>query len=450
MTIHICRDFHNYNNTIYQYELSAYALAIFLYEIMQYTIVGSTNFDIATTPGTWRRGGGTGASINQGVASEYAVAIPSGQYTVTTADINRTIALRSGGNPRSNSGLFHITAVDTGNNWVYVDYRSPDDPPVESGIAWAIYNNEESITFSEGDNNAGGGQYETQGASASASRIIFESPGTWQVRLCNEGPTDESNMRVEFSVTTGTGGDSRGDFQAGGEHCHINQYYNSNNPNYLNYLCGLGRQQDCPNRIYIWGDTDADAVVIISRDAGGGADSICVFGMTEDEEIPLAPKLAQRTFVFGNVDFAAGLTLNSGMNQNDGGTGGSAFGLALRPVSCVLASYAEVTQSTNGNGSYYDQSTGAPYFRTYRADSTFTGKTEFHHLEVMAGTWDAMRFIGQNPSVAAECRRIGTCPIIRVARSNIGNFQVTTDTARSWMHTENGIYAPWGGPKILP
>lgn len=446
MTVHISRDFHNYASNVYHDEFNAYALILFLKDVMQFSVIGSTNLDIETESGTWLLKRGTSASINQGTGDEYAVSIPSGQYTVSSSDVGRTIVIRSSSYPTKNSGLFHITSVDTINNWVYVDYRSPDDPPTESGLPWAIYESEESISFTDAGTGAGDGTYETQGA-ANGSRIILQSSSGWQVRLCKEGPTDSSTMLVEFSVSTGTGGDSSGDFQESGDHNHIAQYFNRTASGYVNTLVGLGIQTTTPNRIYIWGDTTNENVTIISRDAGGGSDNICVFGMTEDEETPLPSKIAQRTFVIGNSALANGLRLKFGFYYTDAGAGGCAYGLNQRPVSCVLASYQQLSIDTSA---YFNTSTGAPYFREFSADSIFTGKTELHHLEVMAGTWDTMRTSNQDPVLSAECRRIGTCPMLRVARSNLGEFQLTTDSNKTWLHTKNGIYMPWLGPRILP
>lgn len=446
MTIHICRDFNNYSNDIATYNFVHYAVAIFCRAVLGWTIVGNTNMPLGTV-GSWLIVEGTGASINQGSEDEWAVAIPVGQHVVSSSDINRTLVLISSSNPRKNSGLFHVINVDIANNYLYIDYRSPDFPPVETGMSWSLYANETSVAYFNGDNNAGGGEYETQGA-ATANRVILETPGGWQVRLSREGTTDSTNFTCDVSVAVGIGGDIAGDFSQYGEHTHIGQYWNRSTDDYSHVVVGAGSNTATPNRIYIWGDTTTETVVCIWRDAGSGHDGILVFGLTEDEEEPIPTKIVQRLFVIGTSEDNQHLGLDFGfMSPTGDQIGGNAFGLSNRPVSCVLSQY---TSMYTGNGEYFNATfDGAPYFHTTRRDNNFTKQTELLHTEVIAGSWDAMDFSGQDPAIPIEVRRIGTCPLLRMGRSNLGDFQMSNPND-SWIHTKNGIYLPWSGPQVLP
>ena len=451
MTIHLSRDFPHFLSDAAVYEIAQYMLAIFCRTVMGWSVVGHTNMPIETPGGTWLVAEGTGASINQGSPHEYAVAIPGGSHTVTSSDIGRVIVLRSTTYPRYNSGLFHIDSVNTGSNYVYVDYRSGEAPPVDTGLVWALYENEVNVPKNEGDNNAGGGQYETQGASATATRIILQTPGGWQVRMCREGPTDSATLACEMSVTVGSGGDSRGDFPAFGEHTHIAQFFNRISTDMQGLVTGAGQHAQTTNRFYIWGDTSTECVYLIwRRSSTSSTDGMLAFGMTENEELPLPSLLTQRLFSVGasvNTSSELRLFVNFGAVVSHDGLGGSAFGLSRRPVSCVFSQRVPLELNSSN---YTSTTSGVPIFRATARDSSFSKKTELFSVDVLAGTWDNMAIDSGDPATAMECRRIGTAPILKIGRANIGNFQTTPDSQRSWIHMKNGIYMPWEGPKILP
>lgn len=453
MTLHICRDFNNYGTTIPLDNQVMYSLSMFLRTIMGFTVVGQTNFDLAGSFSLAEGSGATAASINQGGLDVYAVAIPLATYTLTGADVNRVLALRSSTNPKFNTGLFRIINVDSVNNWAIIDYRSSTQPPVDSTLAWAIYVNEDTITFNTTDNGAGGGQYETR-TTAACSRIILSSPSGWQVRLTQEGSTDVSAGAPALSIIPGTGGDSSGDFQVGGDHLHPYLFNNLTTSNYRNNCVGVASTTTGGVRTYMWGDTDTETIIVLVRDAGSSVNTFIAFGLTEDEE-PSTPEyplsLAQRLFVIGddrsNVS-SDNMILYFGFQTDGAGLGGSAFGLSNRPVSCVLSQYTPIVFS--GDISTYNSvTTGHPIFRTIARDNPYTKQIELLTLDVVAGTWDNRNSSAGSPIFNLEARRIGTLPMMRQGRV-IGNFQVSTDSNRSWLHARNGIYLPWEGPLILP
>lgn len=442
MTLHLSRDFHNYsaNNTLIDAGgLLFYTLSIFCRSIMGYTVVGQTNLPIDTPGAGWLVDEGTLASINKGVLSEYAVEIPAGQYTVSYDDIDRTIALKSPLYPRHNSGLFHIVNVDIPNNRVIIDYRSPDNPPVESSIPWAIYENEESITFLNGDNGAGSDEYETQGASADATRIIFQSPNSWQVRICKEGSTDYQKFTTRISVTVGSGGDSLGDFQHFGKHTHISQFYNNISTAHKHFIVGLtNTTAGTATRTYVWGDTETDTIMIASR---GSHQLMNIFGMTENESQPVPSEIEKRLFVFGTVD-SDKITVYTGAGEFSGAT----FGESNKPESCALATYAFLDMSQT---EYFQNQ--APHLRLIAKNSGFSNKTELIPADVIGGSWMNYTEAGTQATTSPIApRRLGSCPIIKIGRENIGDFQITNDVSSSWMHLSYGVYTPWAGPRILP
>ena len=145
--LHVCRDFLSIGNpiTLSCPWLVQYYLAIFMRTVLGYVTVGQTNFNV--DGGTLRLGAGTAGSINQGVGNEYAFS-PDG-YVVSAADVGRILVVRSAANPLVNSGLFRVTGVDTVDNWFFINYRSGDLPPAESGLTWTLCASETVLMFAK-------------------------------------------------------------------------------------------------------------------------------------------------------------------------------------------------------------------------------------------------------------------------------------------------------------
>ena len=130
------------------------------------------------------------------------------------------------------------------------------------------------------------------------------------------------------------------------------------------------------------------------------------------------------------------------INENYGGT---AYGLSLRPVSCVMSTLVPLIRAVDSGATYSHRK------NTLATDNPMTGKTELQTVDLVAGTWDNMNNgsagIG---SLILDPRRLGTVPMARLGRSNFGNWSTSIGDNRAWLHTRNGIWMPYSGPKILP
>lgn len=446
MTIHISRDLQNYatasgNPT---YKLIMYHTSIFLNSVLGYTIVGQTSFDLE---GTFKIASGNLADINQGGLNRFAVAIDPSEYVISQDDINKIFVLKSDNNPRHNSGLFRITNIDMNNNWVIVDYRSPDDPPIETGLSWAIYQDEDDITWESSDNSKSSGEYRSDGDSTS-SRIIFQSPiNSFQVRICHESPSSDDQTEVSYSV--GVDGDSSGDFlsaQDGGEHTHAAMFHNRESTDWRNIVVGANGSSS-PSRVYIWGDTEIENVTCIWRDGGSGNEGIVIFGLTKDEEPSITDNPLHRAFVIGGVDANGSRLILRFDYSNEGGIiGGNAFGYGLQPVSCILSQYCPLDMDS---ASYSSSTAGVSWFSSFSQDNPYLKQTELIHCEVVAGTFDG-RYENSDKIWPHEYRRIGTCPMVSLGRAGFGDWSLTIDNNLGYFHTKNGIFMPWEGPRIIP
>jgi len=130
MALHLCRDYLTQNVTVGSTRTynESYVIALFLRRVLGYSYVGDTNYpingvgtlliatgDSTPTAATPTFNTGTKAGIaNNGAFVE--VSIPPSVRAVTAADIGRILVLKSPLYPTRNSGLFLITALQTGNN----------------------------------------------------------------------------------------------------------------------------------------------------------------------------------------------------------------------------------------------------------------------------------------------------------------------------------------------
>jgi len=466
MTLHTCRDFLETGVTLSNssWVYAQYLTAIFLIGTLNYVIVGQTNFNLASA--TYLKASGNTASINQGGNDVYAVAVPAGTYVVSAADISRILVLKSPGNGMVNSGLFRITGINTTNNWFYINYRSGNVPPVESGVQWSVYENE--LVFYGNVNYTGNGSstgYTGQGT-ATQSRIILQSPSSisWQVRIAFENSVDtgangtspSSGFSAGATMTVGYGGTVAGDFTPGGQHTHGPLFFNNRGGVAGNYSL-LGTSvgffpADNQCRHYYWGDDSTGSffgaarpvVPTVSTFSNG---SMVHFGLPEDEELPLPPHNAQRLFVMG-----ANTLTNGGNNgiyfQGDppAGRGGMAFGLSNQPISCIYSLYNPLFGNTFGGTSGNNPARSS----LNAGDNQYTASTELLPVDLVAGTMDYMNGYGFNAEILIlEGRRLGRAPFLRMGRTNYGYFQVSTDPNNSWLHLNDGIYLPWQGA-ILP
>ncbi len=448
--LHVCRDFLSIGNPINLNcsRLAQYYLVIFLRTVLGYAVVGQTNFNLDGA--TLKIGSGAAGSINQGTNNEYAFS-PNG-YVVSSADIGRILAVRSTGNPMVNSGLFRVTGVDTSNNWLFLNYRSGDVPPAETGLTWVLYATE--TVFNGIINFSGNGTlntYQGQGA-ATQSRIILQSPSAlaWQVRICFENSYDlaAGTTPQVATVAPGVAGNIAGDFAVAGQHLHGPLFFNVHDATYYGTSIGIEPSGAAQMRVYIWGDDSTGSVFMATRAVVSGTDAMVHFGLPENEELPLPPKTVQRLFVIGaNITVStAGIGWSTGASSGtspSSGRGGMSFGLCNQPVGCTYSLYNRLVASA--------YSSTAARALTTAGDCPYLAATELVPVDLVAGTiLNAANAAGSNAMVLQlEGRRLGQAPIVRLGRSNYGYFQVATAGQQLWLHLNDGVYLPWQG-SILP
>lgn len=460
MALHTCRDFLTAGNPLNLFTpwLCQYYLAIFCRVVLGYTVVGQTNFNIDGS--TLRLGNGANGSLNQGLGNEYAF-IPNG-YVVTANDLGRILAVKSPNNPMVNSGMFRVTGVDTTNNYLFINYRSGDIPPAETGMTWGLY--EYETVFNSLINFTGNGivnTYQGQGT-ATQSRIVLLSPSSlgWQLRLAfeNSYDTPQSNGNVSPSagfsngatVAPGFGGTVAGDFLPGGPHLHYPLWLNKHTLQGLGLSMGFFPANTNQCRIYMWGDDSTGTLFATARAVvGGGTDSMIHFGLAEDEEQPLPPKAVQRLFVMGANGVSNGANNGAywacGANATFGRCGAS-YGLSNSPISCIYSLYNPFFGSTFGGIGGNNAIRNVPN----ASDNQYIAATELIPVDLLAGTLDELdSYDGSGEVFVLEGRRLGRAPFVRNGRSNYGYYQVSTDSQHAWLHINDGIYAPWQG-SILP
>lgn len=458
MTLHTCRDFVSWGNPLTAFEpyRTNYFLACFLLGVLGYTIVGSTNF--AITSNTYRLGTGTNGSMNQGGNDVYAFQ-PNG-YSVTVGDIGRILVIKSPTAPMVNSGLFRVTGVNITNNWWYINYRSGDTPPAETGVTWSLFENENVFVAAVNTTGNGiAGTYQGQGT-ASNSRIVLQSPHStqWQVRLCYETNYDQPFQGGSVTPTAnggavtcmpGFGGTAAGDFTPGGQHTHGPLFFNNHvQYSYLGTSMGLWPNGSNQARYYMWGDDSTGTCFAALRTIVGGTDSFIHFGLCINEELPLPPHNAQRLFVIGANGLVNGgnngiyWACNSGASRD-----GMAFGLSNQPVSCHYSLYNPLFGGTFGTPSGNNPIRSS----NVAGDNQYVAASELLPVDIMVGTQDVMNnYNGTNyEMLILEGRRLGTAPFVQMGRANYGYFQLSTDPTHSWLHLNDGIYLPWQG-SILP
>jgi hypothetical protein len=442
--------------------MCAYYVAIFCRTTLGYTPVGSTNFNIESTP--LLLASGSNGSLNQGDGDKYAF-FPNSSYVVSTADINRILCLKSPANGMVNSGLFRVVSVDTRRNYMYVDYRSPDIPPPETGMTWKLWENEYTFqgAIQQGGNGVNG-TYQSQGAGATCSRVILQSPSplAWQFRICiptfydtywNGGAVTPHGYigGGPLTMAPGYGGNSLGDFQPGGQHLDSPLYFNNHDQNFAGLSVAVFPPDNGQSRIYIWGDDQTGSCFIASRGVYGvGTDSFGHWGQPDNETLPLPPHNAQRLFNMGaNAIYNTG---NNGIYWATGGVqnvsrGGVGFGLSNQPICCIYSIYNPMfggTFSGGGVGNVPLRSTGNV------GDSPYLKATELVPVELLVGTHDNVNQNNSGPEIyVLEQRRLGEAPLIKMGQSRMGYFQTTSDGNRSWMHLNDGIYLPWQGSTII-
>lgn len=449
MTVHLCRDFLTLVSASAP-ATSMYLLTAFLRHVMSFDVDSSVNFDIDSstfTKGQYNLDSNNLklASINLVTGSEYFVVLPSGSYAVTGSDVNRILALRSDANPHHNSGLFRITSVNVSSNSLGIDYRSPEFPPTESGsLAWRVFEAEDRVTSSwKSGSNGLTGRYNSRGSSASASRIMLNSPVGYNLRLSLESVPDRSGtIPAGFSIAPGAGSTANADFDNVEGHLHGPMWFDTTSSFYRGTAVGLSPRINVFEwttgqwRFFAAGDTHNNAVVCFTRNVTfpSGGNGWCAFGLPDDEETPLPTKIIDRLFVVGYSTALPNLTWHSGFFF-DGHAQGVSWSRYGFPQPCVMSSYSDIT---NRDPQARNLSTAAA--------TAFMGMTELIDVELIGGTMSSS-LSASAPSIAPLApRRVGRLPLVKQGRGNYVQWALTPD--KQWLHASDGIYLVWTGPHL--
>lgn len=399
------------------------------------------------------------------------------------AGFSYTLGVKSAANSLANSGLFPIVSMDYSPGYtaatgsVSGTYRITFDPristgsklPLDTNFQWTIIAKSTNVGvwdqfgpagFSDNSGIDGSqvddGRYHTSGSSHML-RAIYQSPHStrWQVRLCMENKFDRDHATngMCFTVAPGFSGSSTGDFAVGGPHLHGPMWFNTSSASYKGTVVGLDPRlasgdQVVSNtlanfkwRFYAWGDDTTGTVLVLNRNSVNAADGMVMFGIPEDETVPLPPRPIQRLFAIGannssgnDVDWANGPI---GLN----GTSGVAYSLSPYAgiISCVMSCYSYLADDKGDNihSIRYDANA---------ADTPFLSGSELIPADIVAGTWDNNVNSTATPVFNIEPRRMGRVPFMRFGRSTGQPQWSTVDSgSNNWFHAKNGVYLPWGG-----
>jgi hypothetical protein len=263
---------------------------------------------------------------------------------------------------------------------------------------------------------------------------------------------------VKVTVSPGFSGTVSGDFSVRGEHLHFPYWHDAgsqtltNGDNALHWrgMPGFGPSDETSiMRFYAWGDDSVSGSYVIWNRSVSFTDSAWgAFGFTEDETTPSLPAI-YRMFTFGQNSYLSFPFPHWGVGPVSDTSKQSlvAFGFQRRPVWGATSCYSYLSQADSSS----DPSINSPRRFSSAGDCPFIDATELLPVEVLAGVmtnmYDATNTI---PDTAyLEPRRIGVFPIARLGRANFGNYVTSTDTGKTWIHMEDGIYLPWSG-SILP
>lgn len=483
MTLHLCRDFQTLPTASCP-GTNMYASAIFLYHVLGFTFIQHRNFPLQSS--SYEKGGITllsgtllFASINSGsTTGSYQVAIPTASYQVSDFDVNRILALKSDLYPKANSGLFRITSASITQNFITIDYRVNVGvmPPADNHLRWRIYEAETIIknTWSSGSNMTGsltGSSlrfgYNTWDAGsagslpASASRVFLQSPDTslWQVRLCLESDFDVKSGSCQVGLTFAPGYyTATPPYESpNNKTLHGPLFFNATESLLRGTAVGLGPLMVNNNwttgswRITMLGDDETGTFIIINRGVTLPASGWAAFGLPEDDHlfpnIAPDPNTMKRLFVMGSpraqgsLDWRSDFVAPTQANPP--------------PVNCVV--WSDIEQPGPGAlSSFADIFNQTTAFRSLpnAGTTSFGGYVEVVDVEILGGVFDTI----QAPTTASRFqfmpRRVGRFPLARQGTSNYVTWSHSPDNPGDvgagprWLHTERGIFLPWGGPAM--
>lgn len=489
MAIHLCRDFVTLP-TASSPGTNMYVLSIFLYHVLGFNFIAHRNFPLQSS--FYEKGGTTllsgnilYASINTGSAGNYQVFIPTASYRVEANDVNRILALKSDAYPKANSGLFRIVSASLSENLVTIDYRVNTGtlPPPDDRLRWRIYEAETVVsnTWSSGSNMTGsltGSSlrfgYNTWDAGstgslpAAASRIFLESPddSKWQVRLCLESDfsVKSGSCAVGFTVAPGFYASTPPFESPNSRTLHGPLFFNTTSS--LQQGMAVGPGQLLVNnvwttgswRIIMIGDDETGTCLIVTRGQTLLRSGWAAFGIAEDEHlfpnIPPDPNTMLRLFTMGSARAQGCLNWKTDF-FNAGGTppiNVVAWGNNEQPVPAALSAYADI----------FNQAT---HFKdiTVAGTTSFGGYAEVIDVDILAGTFDTIAAPTTASLFTFMPRRVGRFPFARLGSGKFPGIPSTVGYATwshspddpgdpgagpRWLHTEGGIFLPWGGPAL--
>lgn len=489
MAIHLCRDLVTLP-TASSPGTNMYALSIFLYHVLGFNFIAHRNFPLQSS--SYEKGGTTllsgnilYAGINTGSAGSYQVFIPTASYQVEANDVNRILALKSDAYPKANSGLFRIISASLSENLVTIDYRVNTGtlPPPDDHLRWRIYEAETVVrnTWSSGSNMTGsltGSSlrfgYNTWDAGsagslpASASRVFLESPddSKWQVRLCLESDFSVKSGSCAVGLTAAPGFyTSTPPFESpNGRTLHGPLFFNTTSS--LQQGMAVGPGQLLVNnvwttgswRITMIGDDETGTCLIVTRGQTLLQSGWAAFGIAEDEHlfpnIPPDPNTMLRLFTMGSPRAQGCLNWKTDF-FNAGGTppiNVVAWGSNEQPVPAALSAYADVFNQTT-------------HFKdiTVAGTTSFGGYAEVVDVDILAGTFDTIAAPTTASLFTFMPRRVGRFPFARLGSGKFPGIPSTVGyvtwshspddpgdpgAGPRWLHTEGGIFLPWGGPAL--
>jgi len=436
-----------------------YLASIFLRRVMGFTVVGQTGTDLDSGTLLLASGlvaDGYGAGINAS-GTDYKVLIPISVRTVSAGDINKIIVLKSTTNPTKNAGLFKINGFNAGDNSYTIDYRTAgaDYPPQEviNSMDWYLYEAENVVSNAilnlntpDAVNFVTGAGYTGDGAST-ANRIILQSPHAsgWQVRIAHEPQIHNAVFNTYYpavSFAVGFGGNSSGDFAVGGLHTHIPQYLNitpvGTSVGYANMIPGGGTTIGT-QRWSFFADDTGESCIIVGRSVSGSVNHMINFGIPENEPVP-TPSSQNRLYCYGTNSIGAATGDIYFRLLGASAYVGNAIDENI-PILCALTGWTYLDTNI---------STYSPIYESTAGDCPFINSTELLPVEVWSGTYITPSLTLPAPNILQFNQRyMGTARNLMIGRTNFGDYTLTTDPGRSWMHLRNGIYIKWGGPTTL-
>ena len=424
-----------------------YLMSIFLYRIMGWTIVGKTSLPIDTSY-VIASGVGVGqrAGINYGTGKEYQVGIPIARHTVSATYVNHILVLKSTANPRHNCGLFKIVGINATDNRYIIDWRSTEFPPAEAddSFDWWLYEEDKAVDglfwgYSSGNISTGNGTpgpYTYRAKGSTNSRIIFQSPHStgWQLRLCCEVDAFLGTLYWYPTASIGFDGDSAGDFQFGGRHTHVANWFNVKGDHYTGpyaYANSIPTDRNSARYTFI-ADDGGRAFVAILKNRSNGYVGHLVCGIPDDEPSPIPSDPLYRVFCIGSKNEPGASTTTFSATDEIHGT---AFGYFGSPINCWYSTWVSFNASYTAFG------------YASAGDNPRTGVTDLVSVQIVAGQFPQWYWQGAY-AIQMEPRVLGFVPIIRQGRSNFAAWTTTTD--KTWLHLQNGAFVPYGGPTPMP